>query len=180
MVESLITDAMADALNITIRREPVDLAILVKDVAEANQPLAAKKQQLIQVSAPFGKPIACDGDRIREAIDNLLSNAIKYSPIGGRIELSLDLQAAGAHIRIKDEGPGMSAKDISRLYGRFQRLSAKPTGGESSIGLGLSIVKRIIDLHGGAIGAESAGPGLGTTFTLTLPAAKEDNGESPG
>ncbi|MGZ8329767.1 MAG: ATP-binding response regulator [Rhodoplanes sp.] len=180
MVESLITDAMADALNITIRREPVDLAILVKDVAEANQPLAAKKQQLIQVSAPFGKPIACDGDRIREAIDNLLSNAIKYSPIGGRIELSLDLQADGAHIRIKDEGPGMSAKDISRLYGRFQRLSAKPTGGESSIGLGLSIVKRIIDLHGGAIGAESAGPGLGTTFTLTLPAAKEDNGESPG
>jgi signal transduction histidine kinase len=180
MVESLITDAMADALNITIRREPVDLASIVRDVAEANQPLAAKKQQLIQVSAPGGKPIACDGDRIREAIDNLLSNAIKYSPIGGRIELSLDLQADSAHIRIKDEGPGMSAKDISRLYGRFQRLSAKPTGGESSIGLGLSIVKRIIDLHGGAIGAESPGPGLGTTFTLTLPAAKEDSAESPG
>jgi signal transduction histidine kinase len=71
----------------------------------------------------------------------------------------------------------MSAKDISRLYGRFQRLSAKPTGGESSIGLGLSIVKRIIDLHGGAIGAESPGPGRGTTFTLTLPAAKEDSAE---
>lgn len=180
MVESLITDAMADALNITIRREPVDLAVLVKDVAEANQPLAAKKQQLIQVSAPLGTPIACDGDRIREAIDNLISNAIKYSPIGGRIELSLDLQADCAHIRVKDEGPGMSAKDISRLYGRFQRLSAKPTGGESSIGLGLSIVKRIIDLHGGAIGAESPGPGRGTTFTLTLPAAKEDSAEPLG
>ena len=180
MVESLITDAMADALNITIRREPVDLAVIVKDVAEANQPLAAKKQQLIQVSAPAGKPIECDGDRIREAIDNLISNAIKYSPIGGRIELSLDLQADGAHIRVKDEGPGMSQQDISRLYGRFQRLSAKPTGGESSIGLGLSIVKRIVDLHGGAIDAESTGPGHGTTFTLTLPAAKENSAASVG
>ena len=180
MVESLITDAMADELNITIRREPVDLATIVKDVAEANQPLAAKKHQLIEVSAPTGKPIECDGDRIREAIDNLISNAIKYSPIGGRIELSLDLQADGAHIRVKDEGPGMSEKDISRLYGRFQRLSAKPTGGESSIGLGLSIVKRIIDLHGGAIGAESAGPGLGTTFTLTLPTAREGTAASAG
>jgi signal transduction histidine kinase len=178
MVESLITDAMADALNITIRREPVDLATIVRDVAEANQPLAAKKQQRIEVSAPSGKLIACDGDRIREAIDNLLSNAIKYSPIGGRIELSLDLRPDSAQIRVKDEGPGMTEKDISRLYGRFQRLSAKPTGGESSIGLGLSIVKRIIDLHGGAIGAESPGLGHGTTFTLTLP-AKEDGADAP-
>ena len=120
-------------LNITIRREPVDLATIVRDVAEANQPLAAKKQQRIEVSAPSGKLIACDGDRIREAIDNLLSNAIKYSPIGGRIELSLDLRPDSAQIRVKDEGPGMSEKDISRLYGRFQRLSAKPTGGESSM-----------------------------------------------
>lgn len=178
MVESLITDAMADALNITIRREPVDLATIVRDVAEANQPLAAKKQQRIEVSAPSGKLITCDGDRIREAIDNLISNAIKYSPIGGRIDLSLDLQPDSACIRVKDEGPGMSEKDISRLYGRFQRLSAKPTGGESSTGLGLSIVKRIIDLHGGAIGAESPGLGHGTTFSLTLP-TKEDGADAP-
>jgi signal transduction histidine kinase len=173
MVESLITDAMADALNITIRREPIDLASLIKDIAEANQPLADKKEQRIEVTAPTGQPIACDGDRIREAIDNLISNAIKYSPIGGQIELRLDQRADAARISVKDEGPGMSAKDIARLYGRFQRLSAKPTGGESSVGLGLSIVKRIVDLHGGAIGAESAGPGLGTTFTLTLPAKDE-------
>lgn len=174
MVDSLITDAMADELDITIRREPVDLAGLVKDVAEANQPLADKKQQAIAVSAEVGQPIACDGDRIREAIDNLLSNAIKYSPIGGRIELSLDQGADAARISVKDEGPGMSEKDIARLYGRFRRLSARPTGGESSIGLGLSIVKRIVDLHGGAIDAESPGPGQGATFTLTLPAAHEE------
>jgi len=70
-----------------------------------------------------------------------------------------------------DEGAGLSPEDLGRLFGRFQRLSAKPTGGESSTGLGLSIVKRIIDMHGGEVTANSAGPGQGSTFTITLPAA---------
>jgi signal transduction histidine kinase len=74
-------------------------------------------------------------------------------------------------IRVADEGAGLSEEDISRLFGRFQRLSARPTGGESSTGLGLSIVKRIIELHGGSVGAQSAGPGRGATFTIRLPAA---------
>jgi signal transduction histidine kinase len=74
-------------------------------------------------------------------------------------------------IRVADEGAGLSEEDISRLFGRFQRLSARPTGGESSTGLGLSIVKRIVELHGGHASAESAGPGRGATFTIRLPAA---------
>jgi signal transduction histidine kinase len=73
-------------------------------------------------------------------------------------------------IRVVDEGAGLSPEDIGRLFGRFQRLSAKPTAGESSTGLGLSIVKRIIDMHGGDVTANSAGPGQGSTFTITLPA----------
>ncbi|MDB5602790.1 MAG: response regulator receiver sensor signal transduction histidine kinase [Xanthobacteraceae bacterium] len=171
MVDNLISDAMADALDITIRREPIDLAILVKEVAAANQPLAAKKEQAITVSAPAAHIAMCDADRIREAIDNLLSNAIKYSPLGGHIELLVSRDESGTTIQIRDEGAGLSPEDLSRLYGRFQRLSAKPTAGESSTGLGLSIVKRIVDLHGGSIDAESGGPGLGTTFIMTLPAA---------
>src|SRR6202043_2304890 len=105
------------------------------------------------------------------AIDNVLSNAIKYSPIGGRIEVGVDRRGESAVIRISDEGPGLSPEDTARLFGRFQRLSAKPTGGETSTGLGLSIVKRIIDMHGGEVTANSAGPGQGSTFTVTLPAA---------
>ncbi|MDC7787391.1 DUF3369 domain-containing protein [Rhodoplanes sp. TEM] len=170
MVESLIADAMTDALDITIRRDPADLATVVRDVAEANQPLAAKKSQVIDVSIEAGPPVLCDVDRIREAIDNLVSNAIKYSVIGGHIEVGLAHGPAGARIRVKDSGPGMTPEDLKRLYGRFQRLSAKPTGGETSIGLGLSIVKRIVDLHGGTITAESAGEDQGTTFTIALPA----------
>src|ERR1700712_71641 len=87
MVDHLISDAMADAFDITIRREAVDLAGLVSEVVDANQPLAANKQQTINVSAPPNFVTMCDVDRIREAIDNLISNAIKYSPIGGKIAL---------------------------------------------------------------------------------------------
>jgi signal transduction histidine kinase len=75
----------------------------------------------------------------------------------------------GAVIRVKDDGAGLSPDDVVRLFGRFQRLSAKPTGGENSTGLGLSIVKRIVDLHGGRVTGESPGPGLGATFTVRLP-----------
>ncbi len=169
MVDSLISDAMADALDITIRREMVDLSALVKEVAAANQPLAAKKQQTIAVSAAQDHAAMCDIDRMREALDNLLSNAIKYSPAGGHIELMVSQDPINTIIRVRDEGAGLSPEDQSRLFGRFQRLSAKPTGGESSTGLGLSIVKRIIELHEGEVTAESAGPGRGTTFTMILP-----------
>jgi signal transduction histidine kinase/CheY-like chemotaxis protein len=172
MVDHLISDAMADAFDITIRREPVDVAALVTEVADANLPLAVNKQQSISVSAPLNFVTMCDSDRIREAIDNLISNAIKYSPIGGKIKVAVTHEGEHTVIRIADDGAGLSPEDLGRLFGRFQRLSAKPTAGESSTGLGLSIVKRIIDMHGGHVTAQSPGPGQGSTFTVTLPAAE--------
>jgi signal transduction histidine kinase len=170
MVDHLISDAMADAFDITIRREPVDIAALVSEVAEANKPSAMNKQQVIAVSAPPDRFTMCDSDRMREAIDNLISNAIKYSPIGGKIALLVTHNDVHTVIRVTDEGAGLSPEDLGRLFGRFQRLSAKPTAGESSTGLGLSIVKRIIDMHGGKVTADSAGPGEGSTFAIVLPA----------
>jgi signal transduction histidine kinase/CheY-like chemotaxis protein len=170
MVDHLISDAMADAFDITIRREPVDIAALVSEVAEANKPSAMNKQQVIAVSAPPDRFTMCDSDRMREAIDNLISNAIKYSPIGGKIALLVTHDDAHTVIRVSDEGAGLLPEDLGRLFGRFQRLSAKPTAGESSTGLGLSIVKRIIDMHGGKVTADSAGPGQGSTFAIILPA----------
>lgn len=169
MVDDLVSDAMADALDITIRREPVDISVLVQEVAEANRPLAARKEQTIAVVAPPDQAAMCDSDRIRDAIDNLVSNAVKYSPIGGTIDLLVARERDGILVQVRDQGAGLSPEDISRLFGRFQRLSAKPTAGETSTGLGLSIVKRIVDLHGGRIKVESAGPGQGATFKMTLP-----------
>jgi signal transduction histidine kinase len=169
MVDDLVSDAMADALDITIRREPVDISVLVQEVAEANRPIATRKEQSITVVAPPDHAAMCDSDRIRDAIDNLVSNAIKYSPIGGAIELLVAREGDSILVQIRDQGAGLSPEDISRLFGRFQRLSAKPTAGETSTGLGLSIVKRIVDLHGGRVAVESAGPGKGATFKMTLP-----------
>ena len=134
MVDHLISDAMADAFDITIRREPVDVAALVSEVAEANRPLAVNKQQTIAVSAPPNVVTMCDTDRIREAIDNLVSNAIKYSPIGGKISVAVAHEDDNTVIRVTDQGAGLSPEDLGRLFGRFQRLSAKPTAGESSTG----------------------------------------------
>ena len=179
MIGSLLSDARADALDITIRPHETDLSTLVHEVAEANQPLAVKKQQSIIVTAPPACPVLCDGDRLREVIDNLLNNGIKYSQIGGRIDIEVERQHHGAVIRVKDQGAGLSPEDLSRVFGRFQRLSAKPTGNEMSTGLGLSIVKRIVDLHGGSVIAESAGTGFGATFTVTLPHQQPTAGRKP-
>ena len=82
-------------------------------------------------------------------------------------------------VAVRDEGPGLSPEDVARLFGRFQRLSAKPTAGESSTGLGLSIAKRIVELHGGFIQTESGGPGRGATFTILLPAGARPPTEAP-
>jgi signal transduction histidine kinase len=173
MVNDLISDAMMDAHDIAIKREPVDLATMLSELVVSNRALAERKHQTIQLDSPPHQLWNCDPDRLREAVDNLLSNAIKYSPIGGMIDLTMRTENDTAFILVHDEGPGLTPEDISRLFGRFQRLSAKPTGGESSTGLGLSIVKRIVELHGGQVSAESPGEGRGATFTIRLPAVAD-------
>jgi signal transduction histidine kinase len=169
MVDTLIADAMSDALDIQIRKEPIDLGALVFSVVEANHTLATRKEQRIDLSAPEGLTIAGDQDRLGEAIDNLVSNAIKYSPTGATVTIGVADRKGQAAITVTDEGPGLTRQDMARLFERFQRLSARPTAGESSTGLGLSIAKRIVELHGGTIEARSEGPGKGSTFQILLP-----------
>jgi signal transduction histidine kinase/CheY-like chemotaxis protein len=173
MVDTLIADAKSDALDIRLRQQPLDLATLVDEAASANRPLAERKGQTIRVSGEKRVDTTGDHARLREAVDNLVSNAIKYSPPGTGIDISLARQDGTASIKVKDQGLGLSPEDMSRLFGRFQRLSAKPTAGESSTGLGLSIAKRIVELHGGTIQASSEGPGRGATFEIVLPAGEE-------
>src|SRR3977135_1342277 len=94
--------------------EPVDVAALVSEVADANQPLAVNKQQAITVSAPPNFVTMCDSDRMREAIDNLISNAIKYSPIGGKIAVVVSHEQNNTIIRIADEGAGPVPENVAR------------------------------------------------------------------
>lgn len=169
MVEGLIVEAMNDADDITIRRQALDVGDLVAAVAEANRPLAERKGQALEVAAAPSVRIDADVDRLREAIDNLVSNAVKYTQPGGTVRIRAEPNGDELAIRVTDTGPGLTEEDMGRLFGRFQRLTAKPTGGESSTGLGLSIAKRIVELHGGRITAQSPGPGKGSTFSILLP-----------
>jgi signal transduction histidine kinase len=169
LVDTLLADAMEDALDINLRLGPSNLAKLVREVVEASQPSADAKGQSIVVAAPERLTVTADRDRLWETIDNLVSNAIKYTPPGGRIDIAVEQADERARLVVRDNGLGLSPEDAARVFGRFQRLSAKPTAGESSTGLGLSIVKRIVDLHGGTVTAESPGPHQGATFTVTLP-----------
>ncbi len=157
MVEDLIADARADAVDISVRSYTLDLGVLVTEVSEHNRKLALGKEQELGRCRRAGDLVRGDTERLREAVDNLISNAVKYSPLGGRIEVSLTRDDDEALIKVADGGPGLSPEDKGRVFGRFQRLSAKPTAGESSTGLGLSIAKRIIDLHNGRIFVESRG-----------------------
>ncbi|MDX6806465.1 DUF3369 domain-containing protein [Terrihabitans sp. PJ23] len=169
MVDQLIADALLEAQAMTLRPARFDLTALAREVLETNRPGAERKQQDMRMLPADPCAVLGDPDRLREALDNLVSNAIKYSPVGGRIVLEVDRGTSDAVVRITDSGPGLSPEDTERLFGRFQRLSAKPTAGESSSGLGLSIVKRIVDLHHGRIVAGSAHAGTGACFTMILP-----------
>jgi signal transduction histidine kinase len=171
MVDELINDAMLDAEDIVLRLADIDTVQLISAVVDANAPTAERKGQTLIYSGPPVLPGRADPDRLREAVDNLVSNAIKYSPPGGRIVVSLSSGESGHRLSVTDSGPGLQPEDMERLFGRFQRLSAKPTGGESSTGLGLFITRRIVELHGGRIDAESHGVGRGATFSMSLPPA---------
>jgi signal transduction histidine kinase len=169
MVDDLIVDAMNDALDITIRREPLDFVALAAEVVAADRPLAERKKQVIELSGLSTLRLHGDQERLREAIDNLVGNAIKYSPIEGTVSVLVGLNGDEAVCTVKDNGQGLSPEDMARVFGRFQRLSAKPTAGETSTGLGLSIVKRIAELHNGRVTASSPAPGMGSSFSLHIP-----------
>ena len=173
MVDHLISDAMADAFDITIRREPVDIAGLVSEVADANQPLARQ-----QAADHHGVGAAEYRHRCATPTGCARRSTISSATPSNTARSAARSRCWSTHeqdntiIRVTDEGAGLSPEDLGRLFGRFQRLSAKPTAGESSTGLGLSIVKRIVDMHGGQVTADSAGPGQGSTFTVILPATE--------
>ena len=175
MVSDLISSAMSDDQDLNLRRDDVDFGALAGEVVEANRPLAERKTQSLVYARENEILVNCDIDRIRDALDNLVSNAIKYSSQGGAIHIECWKEGHEAVLSVRDTGPGLSPDDKRRLFGRFQRLSARPTGGEPSTGLGLAITKRIVDLHGGTLAAESPGAGKGSTFTIRLKTYRAGN-----
>jgi signal transduction histidine kinase len=145
--------------------EPTDLRVLVATSIQQCRTASARKQIALDFAA--GPPCWADADRkaTLQIFDNLISNALKYSPIGSRVTLSLEARADCAEFQVRDQGPGISDEDQKKLFRKHTRLSARPTGGESSVGLGLSIVKRLAEAMGGSVACESSF-GHGATFIV--------------
>jgi signal transduction histidine kinase len=171
-VQGLMDSAVYESEHVPLRKRSIDLVALVRHVMDENRLYASSKRIHLQGFLP-PDPLMADADemRIREAIDNLVNNAIKFSPLDRSVEIAVTvLPDAPTMVRVmvKDQGPGLSEEDKASVFGAYQRLSAVPTGGETSIGIGLSIVKQMVELHQGRVWVE-AEQGKGAAFFIELP-----------
>lgn len=169
LIDELLKTAMLENGKIALNNEPVDMSTVVQTVVDNNAAQAQQKQQQLILHTEPGCWILGDFTRLCEVVDNLLSNAIKYSPYSKPITIHVAPYGNTARVEVHDEGPGMTDDDLQKLFGKFQRLRARPTGGESSTGLGLSIVKQLVELHNGRVWATSKGENKGTQFTVEFP-----------
>ncbi len=148
----------------------VDVGRLALALAGTLQPQADAKFQRIRSTVEENCVVDGDEAWLRQVLENLLGNAIKYSPPKKSVWLGVKKADGKVVIEVCDEGPGLTDADKAKLFRKFQRLSARPTGGETSTGLGLSIVKQLVELHSGRVWAESEGAGTGSRFLVELPA----------
>ena len=174
LVEDLLMLARADAGKVELKCEPMDLDDLCRKMTEYILPLADQRDQTLTYHQPQGKVIInADMHRIKQLLLNLLDNAIKYTEQRGSIILGLKTEGDEAVLTVSDSGRGIPPEDLPHIFDRFFRRSAKTSDRSASgFGLGLSIVKWIVDSHAGKIVAQSE-PGKGTTFIVRLPLIKE-------
>jgi signal transduction histidine kinase len=122
--------------------------------------------------------VSGDAARLQQIVWNLLSNAVKFTPSAGIIEIRLAQTGSNVEISVRDNGIGISVEFLPHVFERFEQAEKTKTRRNSGLGLGLAIVRRIVELHGGTVRAESEGEGKGATFTVSLPAIVESNAES--
>ena len=158
--------------------EPCDMGPLVSQIVGQNLFAAKAKQIDIRVGVQKNLIVRTDSNAALQILDNLISNAVKYSPKNSTIHVHLVPEKGHALVLVRDEGPGISDEDQQKLFKKYCRLTAQPTGGESSTGLGLSIAKRLAVQLGGDILCRSA-LGGGTTFTFRLPLLLLNRPETP-
>ena len=156
-----------EAGTIDLHLRPSPLGILVQEVIESFQMLAVGKGQSLSLEADE-RWVLVDGQVFKEVVSNLVSNALKYSPPDTEVRIRMEAGSEGrVRLAVVDQGPGLTEADKAKLFQRFSRLSAQPTGGEHSVGLGLAISKRWVEAMGGRIGAEGE-PGKGSMFWVEL------------
>jgi signal transduction histidine kinase len=172
LIDDLLDMTRLMSGNIQLDLSPVDLAAIVQTTVEALQPAAdAKGVQLLARVDSGVRSIAADARRLQQVLWNVLHNSVKFTPEGGRVEVRLQEIVGGAEISVSDTGRGISPAFLPHVFDRFRQQDSSPTRDTSGLGLGLSIAKHLVELHGGTIEAQSAGIGAGATFIVRLPAA---------
>ncbi len=168
-VERVLESAREEADELPLKRQCMDIVETINSSIRVSERRAVDKNISLSYSGPGSLMAEVDPDLTMDVLDNLIGNAVKYSGPDSRVTISASADEKAVKIAVQDQGQGLDAEDLAKAFGRFQRLSATPTGGETSVGLGLNNVRTIMERHGGAAGVESPGKGRGATFTIMFP-----------
>jgi PAS domain S-box-containing protein len=184
LVDDLLEVSRISRGTLTLRKERVQLGAIVRNAMETSEPLMQSARHVLTVDLP-DQPLWLNGDPVRLAqiIDNLLNNAAKYTQDAGRIVLRARHEGGQAVISVSDDGPGISAEALPRLFEMFSRgdrdASRDPSGGQGGLGIGLALSRRLAQMHEGTLEARSEGPGRGSEFILRLPLADPPTESAP-
>ncbi|WP_288377941.1 HAMP domain-containing sensor histidine kinase [uncultured Massilia sp.] len=174
LIEDLLDVSRIRQGLIAIDRAPVDLHTVAGDAVEQTRSLMAQRGHRLLTELPDVHPrILGDHKRLVQVLANLLVNSARYTPEGGEITLALRVRPGYADIVVRDNGIGIDAAMLGRIFDSFTQAQRNPERGEGGLGLGLSLVKKLVELHGGTVTASSAGVGQGSAFTVTLPVGAE-------
>jgi signal transduction histidine kinase/CheY-like chemotaxis protein len=175
IIEDLLDVSRIAAGTLRLAPSSVDLIAVAESALEAVRPLAAAKNiDLTFVpDASVTKPVSADADRLEQVLWNLLGNAIKFTSAGGHVDLSIERVGDHMEIEVADTGKGISPDFLPHVFDRFRQADGTPTRRHTGLGLGLALVRQLVELHGGTVQAASQGLGFGATFTVCLPLAAE-------
>jgi len=170
LVQHLSYVAYLEERKVTLQKAPARLAPVLEQVVRKLEPLARKKQQQLHWQLDGEVSSLVDTHRLSSIFDNMVENAIKYSPLNTRLEVTLEVKGEHAVVCVRDQGPGIADDQKSKLFTMFGKVGTRPTGKETSTGLGLYIARMLTELHGGRLEQENLNPG--SEFRLILPLAQ--------
>jgi PAS domain S-box-containing protein len=170
LVDDLLDVARITRGQVELRLQPVNLAAAVARAVETVQPIVAERGHRLEVAlAPEPLPLQADPTRLGQVLVNLLANAVKYTPSGGRIRVTAAREGAEAVLHVRDNGIGISRENQGRIFDLFAQGERVPGREREGLGIGLHLVRRLVELHGGRVAAASDGPGRGSDFVVRLP-----------
>jgi signal transduction histidine kinase len=172
LIDDLLDVSRISRGVLELKKERTDLAAIVQGAVETLRASFEQKRQVVAVDVPAGVHGVVDPTRMAQILGNLLHNASKYTPEGGKISVALTCEDGSAVIRVTDDGVGIPTDQLERVFEMFTRIARKSPGADPGAGIGLALARRLAQMHGGDLTAWSAGEGLGTTFTLTIPAVE--------